>query len=400
MASRVLLAVALSSFFLAASGCRVFDESFLDPPDAGLPDAGPGEDGGPDAGPPGDAGCTPRHPPERPAPFDAGVPDDQELAFALRDLVLDQRGAAWLDIGYDLDGKCSYPPPPATDAGPGVDAGEPDAGRGAGWMIECVPPNVGSAPETDGNEGIDNSYGSNFSLLILAFVSELREQLDAEHAEGRGVVLLRLREWNGQDDDARVEVAIASGVRTEPASSGVDGGMGDGGVDAGTAPPRWDGTDTFVPSADDFVPGDPPRRPNIVNDNAYVAGRTLVVQLPDRSRFVWAGEGLSLTLALVDPLLTGRISDDGLRLQGVTLAGRWARLDLLDGLEGVGFCAGSENRTALEMLFDTAADLREDPAAAGPGTVCNAVSTAIEMTGYGGQWGPLAAPGPLPSACP
>lgn len=369
MALRALLA-ALVSLTLAAAGCRVFDESLLDEEggvDASILDAG---DAGPDAGPPEDGGCRLRHPPGRPAGADPM--ETTELAFALRDLVLDQRGVAWMSIGYDLDDRCSQPLPPTEDGGAPV------------WDIECEPPSDSASPETDGMEGIDNSFGHNFPLLLFAFVPNVQESLETEQLAGRGLVLLRVRGWNGEDDDPRVEVVVSTAVRTDPAEGDV---------------PQWDGTDVFIPSVEDFVGGDP-TRPATFNDNAYVSGRTLVVALPDRSELVWAGDGLTFSLVLTDPVITGRISDDASRLEDVTVFGRWPRLDLLEAFEGLGFCAGSENRMTLERLLDNAADVRQDSTTAGPGVDCDAVSVAIRMTGYGGVWGDLAAPSPPPSPCP
>ena len=366
MRSSALGAVALFLASALAGGCRVFDEKLLDggvdgstPFDAG--DAGDTVDAGPT-----DAGCVLETPPERPATMDSM--DGEELTFALRDIVF-QPGPMWATTGYDLDGLCSYVPDPP---------------------VECLPPNDGAAPETDGRDGTDNSFGENFPLLLFTFVGDVQTSFDSELMAGRGLVLARIQGWNGMPDDPRVAVTIANGVRTEPAGGAPDGG---------TTVPAWDGTDVFLPASDDFVGGDE-TRPRIQNDNAYVADNTVVVLLPDRSEFVWTGDGLVLALILTDPVLTARISDDAMFLEDVTISGRWAKLDLLEAFEGLTFCSGSGHRTALERLFDDAADVRQDSTTAGMGVECDAVSVGIRMRGYRGEWGTLTSPEPAPDPCP
>jgi hypothetical protein len=281
----------------------------------------------------------------------------------------------WATIGYDLDGLCSYAPDPP---------------------VECLPPNDGASPETDGRDGIDNSFGENFPLVLFTFVGDVQTSFDTELMAGRGLVLVRIQDWNGMPDDPRIAVTIANGVRTDPAEGAPDGGVPDGGT---ATPPAWDGTDVFLPALDDFVGGDE-TRPRILNDNAYVADGTVVVALPDRSELVWTSDRLVFALVLTDPILTARISDDKSFLEDVTITGRWGKLDLLEAFEGLTFCSGGPERAALERLFDDAADVRQD-SMTGDGMVdCDAVSVAVRMRGYRGEWGMLTSPDPAPEPCP
>ncbi len=365
-ALRAPSAVALAMLSgVAGWGCRVFDESLLDAgADGGVVDAGPG-DAGTDAQM-HDAGCSPIRPPGRPPAEDG---DGEELMFALKDLVLDQRPERWRSIGYDLDGLCSEPPEPE---------------------VECRPPDETAPPETDGERGTDNAFGHRVPLLLFAFVGDVNTRLAAVHEQGRGLVLLRLGEWNGEDDDPRVDVILSHSVRAELGEA-ADAGVPDGGV-----VPRWDGTDVFYGSTADFVGGDP-ARPRTRNDNAYVSGRTLVVPLPERAPLVWEGEDLALSVVLTDAVLTARISDDASRLEDVTLSGRWSVLDVLEAFEGLGFCAGDENQMALDRLLNEAADVRETEAL--PDVPCDALSVGIALTGYLGTWGGIETPSPAPAPC-
>lgn len=354
---------------LGATGCRVFDESLL-VEDASV-DVGPADGGVEDVGPPIDAGCVLNHPPGRILVEDGDT--GEELVFALRDLVLDQRAELWASIGYDLDGLCSTGPEP---------------------VVECRTPQTGAAPEMDGMGGTDNSFGHHFPLLLFTHVSDFRARFDSVHLQGRGLPVLRLQGWNGEDNDPKVDVVLAHSVRAEPAPS--DGGTADAGtMDAGLA---WSGDDVFYVRSTDFVGGDP-ARPNTHNDNAYVARRTLAVPLPERVQLSWEGEGLVFSLKLTDPILTARISEDARTLEEVTIAGRWSVFDVLDSFQGLGFCPDSESQASLERLLDESADIRETPGTGSPETSCDAISVGVRLTGYRGTWGGLEPATPPPAPC-
>ena len=72
-----------------------------------------------------------------------GGGDGAEVAWALRDVVLDQADGLWGTIGYDLDALCS------------LDAESPR---------ECTVPDGQSVPELDGPGGVDNVFGHQVAL--------------------------------------------------------------------------------------------------------------------------------------------------------------------------------------------------------------------------------------------
>ncbi|MFK7990897.1 MAG: hypothetical protein AB8I08_33060, partial [Sandaracinaceae bacterium] len=157
----------------ALAGCQVYDPTLVGGNDSGNPPAG----------------CENlRVPPERPAASTEGE-DVEDHAYFLRRVLLDQSGGAWENIGLDLDGRCTVPPENDT---------------------ECRPPGA-PRPPTDGNDGIDNVFGGRlFGIVDIALMAQsgVDLQLTAETAQenGKGPVL-RMRGWNGNDNDPRVEVA-------------------------------------------------------------------------------------------------------------------------------------------------------------------------------------------------
>jgi hypothetical protein len=346
----------------AITGCHVFDESKLDAAtqgdgaiDAGARDAG-AQDAGLDAGP----SCEPRQPPPRPSLADSG---DVEAAFALRDIRLDQRAVRWRTVGYDLDGLCSEPGAPA---------------------LECDPPATPPGEPVDGEDGVDNAFGQWISPLLLFLVPSIEEQARSEQESGNLAFLLQLREWNGTEDDPHVEAVVSQ------SASATD--------EAGDPSLRWDGTDRWWSRRDSFLDGDP-AQPLLVDDNAYVAGGTLVVTLPLRSELVIPGGDARLRLRLTDTVLSARIEGSGAELGDVTIAGRWALIDVAAAASELGLCTPTD-RSALVDLGEEAADVRSTPGTGGEGVPCNAVSVGIELTGVRMQWEGLQDGEPLTDPCP
>lgn len=314
-----------------------------------------------------------------PPPAELEGPSSEPQVFVLRDVVLRQGGGAWRALGYDLDGRCSYPP----DA---LDGGAPDGGGPyPGWDIECAPVNSGDLPSGDGALCRDNNYGQFISLgfepLGIDVQAEARELMEA----GEYALMLRLSDWNGEEDDPRVTVEVVQTAFGQPA-----GGLrGD--------PLRWDGTDTFFPSEaafDDFG------EPVLLDRTGYVVGGVVVMRIPPRSDFDFAGGARSLSVRITDATLTGRLAGD--RLEDVALSGRWPVSDFLNELDDLGVCEGETLRGIVETAIRGSADVLANPEAT-PGTLvpCDAVSVAIGFTGYPGRWGADPQPPPaLPAPCP
>lgn len=315
------------------------------------------------AGTAGSGGCGSRQPPVRPTIQDSGTGAPTTI-WVLKDIVIDQPDPAWKDIGYDLDGLCTEPPDNP---------------------VECLAENA-SGPARDGNAGVDNAFGSTVIPLLKAADVTIQQSAQNNQNEGKSAIVVHVDGWNGEDDDPAVQVWMAETAY----------GVPDGSTDPGM--PNWDGTDTFyVPDAA-FNNGDV-NSPIIGNDNAYVAGRTLVMRLPDRSAFPFQTSEGQVFLKLTDATLTGQISADGSSLSNVILAGRWAAQDVLDTLVYINICPNSLEYGLVQNLLQNSSDIRATKGTGGPGAICDAVSIGIQLTGYPGKFGGLIPSQPPVNPC-
>jgi hypothetical protein len=277
--------------------------------------------------------CAGRRPPARPDVPDGD--DVDELFFGLRDVLLNQ-GGRWSDIGFNLDGYCT---------------GSPDFGH------ECVPQQSGARPEPDGSDGIDNTFGGRLYPLVETAIPGLESTARQAQLEGIGFPAFRLRGWNGEANDPRVDVMITQAVASVAANA--DGSQPDVIIrdfhaelaSGGPAPaPAWDGTDYFWARSDTFLAGDP-EQPLVSDDNAYIADDTIVINLPDRVEILFATADAGVTVRLTGGLVTGHISADRTHVENVVVGGRWSVVDLRRTAENVGLCMGTFQYNGLEAML-------------------------------------------------
>lgn len=335
-------------------------------------------------------GCTDgsRRPPRPPTnvPADAGQEDVEEIVFALRDVTFDQvTDGSWPMIGYNLDGRCT------------------DAVNG---LAECQ--RLAQTPQIDGEQGIDNVFGSQlYSLVNLQYDGRdgvPNDTLDLygkeTQASGESVILVRIRNWNGTPNDARVTVDISTTVfglhgtsAAAPDPTPCDDGAG------GDCVPSWsgDGNDWFWARSDYFLVNDP-TQPKIVDDNAYIVDDTFVMRIPDRSQINFTGSTLGLTVLLTEGIATATISPDRMTLQA-TVAGRWAKNDLIETAEHVGVCAGTPTYEVLLIALNGMLDVRSDPSTASPDVECDAISMGIRFNGFRARFAGMRPGTPVPNGC-
>lgn len=361
-------AVALASSLAALCGCDVYDASLLDE--------------GADAGRP--PGCADRRTlPPRPTGPDG--PDVGEITFALRDVVLQQDGDLWRTLGHDLDGLCTE-----TADGP----------------VECVPPRPGAEPEVDGEGGIDNAFGHRLYPVVQLVLPTLQEDARAAQQAGKGALLVRVRGWNGEDDDPQMDAIVSQTTFGTP--GGADGSPPDDVVVDGfelrrrdgtpAPPPAWEGNDHWWVREDTFLRGDP-EQPRVRDDRAYMTDRTAVIRLPDRVDIIFFAGEQSVVVRLTDAHSIGRLTEDATALEDVLVTGRWSIVDLIDTAERVGVCEGSAERRIVTTQLETIADVRSTPGTGGEGVSCDAISLGVSFRGVRGHLAGIAAAAPPPNAC-
>jgi len=324
--------------------------------------------------------------PGRPAANTEGD-DIEEIVFGLKEVLLNQGEIGWQEIGLNLDNYCSVAPVP---------------------QGECIPPNPDATLLIDGEQGIDNAFGAELYPLVELVFPELQETARMSSENGVGVVAVRLRGYNGEDDDPRVDATLSQSVtgfagtadETEPPDFTVvdfEPYMPDGVTRL--ASPLWEGNDWMVLRDDTFF-GSDLEQPLVRDDNAYVVGRKLVMVLPDRVEIRFAGDENGITVKLTDARAIGTLNEDLTELQDLTFAGRWSVLDLLQTTRSLGVCDGDAEFMIFRNKLQTAADLRATPGTGGEMVDCDALSTGVTFQGYRVRIADVTDGQDPPDACP
>ena len=327
------LAWLLTVFVLTVSGCSVYDSTLVDEGSASVPDRPPASTSSPE--------------------------DSVEAVFALRNVSLDQSGDRWRTVGLDLDGMNT------------VSIDDP---------AECVAAN--GNPALDGNKGIDNAFGQHVLPAVSSLIACLEDNIALKQGLGFGTVLVRLREWNGTPNDAKVDISVVSAVDGTSLDdvAGLEWGGADGATlmqPGGTVeapPPDWDGEDIFFVDPASLVAGDLDR-PNVWQSDAYVSKGRIVLPVDTAATFTFLTGPGSFSIS-IEGFLLGDISEDGQTFTKGLLAGRFSAGQLVATLAPLGICDESLRETVVALLTDNL-DLRVDKNLGGPDDPCTATGVAF-----------------------
>ena len=354
---RTHLNLLLSALLLTAPACSVYDPSLTEKGLATVPD--------------------------RPSASTSSSSDDDEAIFALRNVALNQSGDRWRRIGLDLDGMDT--------------ASISDA-------AECVSAN--GNPAIDGNQGIDNAFGHHVLPTVVSLISCLEDNIALNQGVGRGTVLLRLREWNGTPNDAKVDVSVLSAVDGTSLDdiSGVEWGGAAGAelmlpVGIERAPnPAWDGEDYFFVDPSSLIAGNLDR-PEVRKTDAYIRNGRVVLPLDTAATFVFLTGPGSFSIS-INGYFIADISEDRQTLVKGMIAGRFPAGELVSTLGPLGICNEVFLGSIVGLLTDNL-DLRVDPDVGSPDDEYTATGVAFSFQGIRARIADKIAPValPIPDPC-
>jgi hypothetical protein len=215
----------------------------------------------------------------------------------------------YLAIGFDLDGTYTL-------------AGEADRCAAPQW--------AGNHP--DGPGGRDNSAGAVTYLNNLLGYGSLMDFVTAFVELGRFTLALQVRDYNGERDDAAVEVSWRYVTRIGLEAAAGQAPSHDAGTDDelrardGQADLRWDGRDRWLPLALDEPRGGLPAPERSTDSAAYVTAFTLVA----RFAAVYTTIG-----TILHAVVSARVvqTQQGWALREGTFAGRIESDNHLSGLD-------------------------------------------------------------------
>ena len=329
----------------------------------------------PEGGGEGGDGCNHARWPARPLADDDASVQNLEVynALSFLDFGLTDGGTAkGATMGYDLDSICTCP---------GIDSCNPFGDSGT----QC---------DTEG--GIDNSAGA--LLQEFSGATNFFDQNYINNQLGAGIfgALFRVRNYNGQANDTKVELSIYVSNGTEGAQTG------------NPAVPKGDGTDQWTIDPKSLLGGtimpDGGPVPNEAYDlNAYVSNYYLVGNISNMPLAIGAatGEGL-ITIDLTGAIVVAKLEAVGNTFratQGI-VTGRWESKKLLTSLQvlhdpfdfDAALCGTDQIYGLLKTKICGLQDISSNVLDDGKGAPCNALSLAFAFQSVPATYGSVFAP--------
>ncbi len=310
-------------------------------PDGDRPDTAP-----PDAAPPPVAGLPPR----------IGAPTTSTTSsyYAVYSLLLgdfDRSGApgstAWKRYGYDLDSKTS------TDKS--TDHCRLKAGASARAKV-------------DGDNGADNSFGSNILPILTTAQPEISQQTNAALRAGDATYILQVTGFDEKSDQSNIGLSgqVFGGGQLSPA-------------------PKWDGTDLWPVLPGTLAGGTLAGGANAKMNDAYVS-RGLFVGVVQSSVNLTVGlGGIGLVLPIERPIFTFQKPTNGLDATTGTIAGVMntarfvSEFRRVAGQISTSLCEGSTMANIAAQLA-YASDIMSDGTNGDPSVECDAISVGLGFT--------------------
>lgn len=276
---------------------------------------------------------------------------------------------AWKHYGYNLDGLVST----ATD------------------QNHCRPVS-GANPrsvKTDGDGGIDNSFGENLLPLFMSLTPTLSKSINQWLAAGNGTGIIRLDHF------------------IDPAQAPNQNGIGASLYEAAPkgSPALFNGGDVW-PVTSESVSGGNIDAPRVVFPHSYVSGglwvsgrgSNFVLKL-DSTRF-------PLRLPLSRVVITARIKGSGKTASAVdgTIAGVMNTQTYIADLENYAplidpsLCNGPTFQSFAQQIR-AASDIMSDGSNGDPSKTCDAISVGIGFSGFAAQIGSVVAVAQRAAAC-
>lgn len=328
--------------------------------------------------------------PSRPSPGTSSPDDAQQLVFGLKDIFIRQSAELASRTGIDLDATMT------------------DSRDDATCIPRSIEGRVVGQPVVDGHKGIDNSLGTNLLPTVGSALPCLEDNIAMTQGRGVGTVVLWVRGWNGQPDDANVTAVLTTsvdGTTEDPSLVGFRTSDPlnlvylDGDQSIRAPDPGWAFEDSWFLDPVDFRQGDSGvptlDRPKLEQLDGYVASGRLVVPLLDDTEFKMIGGDGSLasdgcmTVVVNGGFLIGDISEDHKRLERGLFTGRFSLEELGAATPAIGMC--DINASVIETLFGQFADIHSSPSSDGLGLECDAFSLGVTFNGVAGRIAGLAA---------
>lgn len=368
-----LFALTLGTTFAAAAACSSDSGGGGSSGGSGGSGAsgGSGGTGGSDAGNDATTGMPDPEMPGTQPPADPKMPTadgTSATTLAVRKLFLgdtDREGTpsagAWKDLGFNLDGILS------TKSG----------------SNHCAPVK-GANPanvKTDGNGGIDNSFGANLMPIITSVAADASTGINTSLENGEFTIIVHMANLGTAATQAGIDSKLYAGAPL-------------------MAPPAWDGTDVW-PVTFEFLTGGNIDTPKVAFPTSYMVDGTWVSGSKGDLPLTVALQGIELKLLIRNALVAMDVTGTGATATAVngTIAGVLKTDELVQSLRevagtlDVSLCEGSTFESIAQQIR-AASDIMQDGSNGDASQTCDGISVGLGFSADAIVLGDVADPVP------
>jgi hypothetical protein len=300
-----------------------------------------------DAGPPPPIGGKP------PPPPDAGAPTSNTYTFAIHTIYLGESpygggppsSSAWKNFGYDVDGTQTT-----------------NQSSNVCTLFSGAPKSV----QTDGTNGIDNSWGANILPIVQSAASLPTPSIDETNAIDQGAFTLQIQVTGLSDDPQQSALGLTSQLFVSGAYNGTP--TFDGTTD-------WPVLSTSVKDGATIASG-----AKVQFANSYVSGGVFVSGTAGAAiPLLFSANGTSLPIIIHDGVITFTHPSHSDAAYGV-ISGVLYTQEFIDALQAL---AGQISTSLCGSAFDGIAQQIEqaqeimNDGTNGPNQSCNAISIGL-----------------------
>lgn len=269
---------------------------------------------------------------------------------------------AWKSLGYDIDGLQSTP----------------------ASTNHCQPIAGGSkaAIQSDGNAGIDNSFGRNLLPILTILQPTTSQRVNQSLTTGEFTIVFALKNLG----TAATEIGVSSAI------------FGGTALPLGARPPHFDGTDVW-PVSSNFVANHDVNQPTLTFPSSYVVDDTWVSGSGATIDVPLVLSGFSLNLHIQSAIVSMRVSGRGANatatggiIAGVMETERFvSEMKQLVGAINPSLCAPT-TFDGIAQTIRGASDIMLDGTNGDPTKSCNAISIGLGFAAGPVKLGPVVDP--------
>jgi len=249
-----------------------------------------------------------------------------------------------------------------------------------------------SSVQTDGTDGIDNSFGSNLVKIIASLAANPSSTISESLESGDFTIMLKMAKLEDKADQTGINTGLYGGAKFDSMVADCKATP----TEVNCSPPKWSGADKW-PVLPELLTGGNIDTPKVSFPESYVVGGTWVSGSKGDLNLTVSIQGFNLALKITNAVITADLAGVGATAKATkgVIAGVIPTEQLIAELKKV---AGGFDQTLCEgQTFESiaqqiraASDIMQDGTNGDPAKLCDGISVGLGFEGQAVELGGVA----------